>query len=51
MLKKFGMFKYKPRLILLSIEILLLLNNRPEIEEEKMKMKNIPYFEVLKSLI
>ena len=33
-LEKFGMSKYKPRLILLFIEISLSSNDRPEIEEE-----------------
>ena len=51
MLERFGMSKYKPRLILLSIEISLSSNDRPEIDEEKEEIKNILYYEALGLLI
>ena len=51
MLEKFGMSKYKPRLILLFIEISLSSNDRPEIEEEKKEIKNISYCKILGSPI
>ena len=51
MLERFGMSKYKPRLILLSIEISLSSNDGPEIDEEKKEIKNITYYEALGLLI
>jgi len=48
MLEKFGMSKYKPRLILLFIKISLSSNDRLEIAEKK-KMKNISYCKILGS--
>ena len=47
MLERFGMLKYKPRLILLSIKISLSSNNGLKMEEEKEEIKNIPYYEAL----
>ena len=51
MLEKFGMSKYKPRLILLFIELSLSSNDRPEIEEKKKEKKNISYYKILGSPI
>ena len=51
MFKRFGILKYKPRLILLFIGILLFANNRPKMKGKKKKIKNIPYYEILELLI
>ncbi len=51
MLERFGISKCKPRSIVLPVGILLSLNNRPEMEEEKKKIKSILYYKVLKLLI
>jgi len=51
MLERFGMSKYKPKLIVLPVGISLFSNDGPEIEEEKKKIKNILYYKALRLLI
>jgi len=45
MLERFGILKYKLRLILLPVGILLFLNDGLEIKGKKEEIKNISYYE------
>jgi len=50
-LEKFGIMNCKLRSVPLLVGISLLLNDRPNTEEEKKKMKGVPYWKVSQMVI